>query len=169
MRVRHRLREGWAVKELDTGRPNVVTLTRAAIEPDGTWLAATMPAQVHDVLLAHDLIPDPRLSRNAAQSAWVGERDWAYACTFPSPAGEGPVYLRFEGLDTLATAYLNGQEIGRFDNMHRHHVLEVRPALQPPGERNVLLILFASALRAIEQVPERYGLQEGVVPYHYVR
>jgi beta-mannosidase len=169
MRTQYKLREGWAIIQLDGDHPDVTALTQAVIELGDDWLVATMPAQVHDVLLAYGLIPDPRVSRNAAQSAWVGERDWVYACTFPSPAGEGPVYLRFQGLDTLATVYLNGDEIGRFENMHRHYAVEVRGILRPPEESNVLLVVFASALRYVESVPERFGHQEGVEPYHYLR
>ena len=87
-------REGWYVKQLETARPNVQALSNDAARPDDSWMPATMPAQVHDVLLAHGKVPDPRVGKNAAQSAWVGERDWAYACTFDSPPGDGPAFLR---------------------------------------------------------------------------
>lgn len=69
-------------------------------------MPARIPAQVHEILLRHGKIPDPHISRNAADSVWVGEKDWAYACVFKSPTySKGPVSLRFGGLDTLATAY----------------------------------------------------------------
>src|SRR5512141_2716765 len=103
------LREGWLVKQLETDAPDVAALARESASPDKTWLAARMPAQVHETLLAHKLIEDPHIGRNAAACAWVGEKDWAYVCRFPSPSSDGgPAFLRFNGLDTLATAYLNG-------------------------------------------------------------
>ena len=171
MRERHVLQEGWLIRELDAGRPDVGRLTCDAFAPDESWTAATMPAQVHETLLAHGQISDPRVGRNAADSAWVGERDWAYACTFRSPPtkGDGPAYLRFRGLDTLATVCLNGIEVGQFQNMHRHHTVEVRSALRPAGEENVLLIVFASPLRAVAEAAAQFAEVAGIPPYHHVR
>ena len=72
------LRNGWHVRQLQTDRPDITALTAQAVKPDKTWMPATMPAQVHDILLAAGKIPDPRVGKNAAKSAWVGEKDWAY-------------------------------------------------------------------------------------------
>ena len=143
-RTRTVLADGWSVKQLEPGSADPARLTLEAASPDRTWMAARMPAQVHDVLLERGLIPDPHVGRNAAASAWVGEKDWAYASRFASPAKpDGPVFLEFQGLDTLATAYLNGQRIGSFDNMHRVYRVDVRPHLTAPGHDNILLIVFS--------------------------
>lgn len=163
------LRKGWHVKQLDTDRPDIAALTRAAASPDEAWLTATMPAQVHDILLAHGRIGDPRVSKNAAKSAWVGQKDWAYACTFASPGGDGAVFLRFGGLDTIAAAYLNGKPIGRFANMYRRYSVRVREFLRPRGQRNVLLIVFTSPLRYAKQAPKRFGAAKGVSRNKYLR
>jgi hypothetical protein len=169
VRTRQTLDKGWAIKQLEGEPPDIAALTQAAANPDDAWLAATMPAQVHEVLLARAAIPDPRIGKNAAESAWVGQKDWAYACQFVSPAGDGPVLLRFAGLDTLATVYVNGEQAAQCDNMHRQYAVEVRRLLCPPGEQNVLLVLFASPLRFIDDVPRRFGLQQGIPAYHYLR
>lgn len=153
------LKDNWHVKQLDTDKPDIAALTRSAASPDGTWLSARMPAQVHEIFLQHGKISDPHISKNAADSAWVGEKDWAYACVFKSPdRGKGPVFLRFEGLDTLATAYLNGNKIGEFNNMFRRYRVNVQEHLSPDGSDNVLLIIFSSPLRFINNVerPERH-------------
>ncbi len=161
MRTEHTLTEGWLIRQLDSDGPDVAALTRAVGTPDAAWLPARVPAQVHDVLLEQGLISDPRIGRNAADCAWVGERDWAYACKFLSPGGAGgPVWLRLSGLDTLASAHLNGSHIGSFDNMFREYRVDVSEHLAPPGEENVLLILFSSPMRfieGIEQPPEHAG------------
>ncbi|MHC4070547.1 MAG: beta-mannosidase [Planctomycetota bacterium] len=149
----------WYVKQLDTDKPDVAALTHSARSPDRTWLSTAMPAQVHEILLKHGKISDPHISKNAADSAWVGEKDWAYVCMFKSPdRGEGPVFLRFEGLDTLATTYLNGHKIGEFNNMFRQYRADVREHLSPTDRDNVLLIVFSSPLRFINQIdrPERH-------------
>ena len=134
MRETTSLSDGWWIKQLDGPDPDVAALSAQVRAPGDDWLPATMPAQVHDVLLAHGRIPDPRIGKNAAESAWVGEKDWAYGCVFTSPAGVGPVLLRFKGLDTLATVHVNDVEVGSFANMHRHYAVEVRGELSPPGE-----------------------------------
>jgi Glycosyl hydrolases family 2/Ig-fold domain/Mannosidase Ig/CBM-like domain len=142
------LREGWLVKQLKTDTPDVGALARESASPDKTWLAARLPAQVHDVLLAHGLIPDPHVSTNATASAWVGEKDWAYVCRFPTPENiRGPAFLRFEGFDTLADVFLNGVAIRHFENMFREHAVEVKERFAPPGQPNTLVIVFSSPLR----------------------
>jgi beta-mannosidase len=153
------LTENWHIKQLDTDKPNIAELTRSAASPDRTWLSARMPAQVHEVLLRYGKISDPHIGKNAADSAWVGEKDWAYACMFKSPHhSEGPVYLCFAGLDTLATVYLNGHQIGEFNNMFRQYRIDVHEQLSPGDRDNVLLIIFSSPLRFINQVdrPEHH-------------
>jgi beta-mannosidase len=142
------LTEGWWIKKLDTDKPDVAALVRESVSPDKTWLSARMPAQVHDVLLSHGLIADPHVGRNAAACAWVGEKDWAYVCRFPTPPRiGGSAFLRFEGLDTLADAYLNGAAIGHFENMFRQYAVEVKDRLAPAGQQNTLVIVFFSPLR----------------------
>lgn len=153
------LRDNWHIKQLDTNRPDIAALTRSAASPGGTWLSARMPEQVHEILLRHGKISDPHISKNAADSAWVSEKDWVYACVFKSPArDDGPVFLCFEGIDTLATAYLNGHKIGEFNNMFRQYRLDVQEHLSPGRRDNVLLIVFSSPLRFINSVerPERH-------------
>jgi hypothetical protein len=147
------LSQGWFLREVEAADLARVALAEGLGKLDSDWLTVAMPAQVHDVLLAHGKIPDPRIGRNAAQSAWVAERNWAYACRFKSPESPtGPVFLCFEGLDTLATAYLNGADIGRFDNMHRQYAVDVRGRLKPPGEENLLALFFPSPLRHLESL-----------------
>jgi len=121
-------------------------------------------------LLDHMLISDPHLSKNARDSAWVGDRDWSYICFFPSPEHtDRPVFLHFKGLDTIATIYLNGEEIGEFNNMFREYSIEIHEKLAPSREKNVLLIIFSSPLRFIselEQPADHVGIIE---KYKYLR
>jgi beta-mannosidase len=163
------LSDNWFVRQLDDGPLDVVALTRyAGRGPD--WLSARMPAQVHDVLLAHGRIRDPHVGHNAAECVWVAQSDWAYACRFVAPEGiEGPALLHFKGLDTLCTAYLNGARLGAFDNQFREWVVDTAGQLAPPNQENVLLLHFASPLRAIDAI-EQPAAHVGVVARHkYLR
>ena len=161
--------ESWRVQQLTTEIPDIESLTRAALDPAADWIPTLAPAQVHDILLSTGRIPDPHIGKNAAECTWVGEKDWVYATRFPSPAGDGPVFLCLDGLDTLATVYLNGQEVGRFENMHRQYKVSVGPALKPAGEGNVLLIIFSSAARFIRQAEAQWGPFPGVSRDRYLR
>jgi hypothetical protein len=158
VRTRTVLADGWFVKQLDTPNPDIAALTREATAPDNSWLSAHMPAQVHDVLLQHKLIPDPHFSDNAAKLIWVAEKDWAYACKFRRAGQEmGTAFLEFQGLDTLATAYLNGTEIGRFDDMYRQYRVEVTKQLSAAGQDNLLLIVFHSPVRYLSELKPPHG------------
>jgi hypothetical protein len=79
------LADGWLVKQLDSDKPEIATLVRQSQAPDNTWLPARMPAQVHDVLLAHGRIADPHVGRNAAACAWVGTRIGPTSAGSPPP------------------------------------------------------------------------------------
>lgn len=146
------LKDHWLVKQLDTDKPDVAALAREAAAPDKTWLPASMPAQVHEILLGRGLIPDPHVGKNAAACAWVSEKNWAYVCRFETPpAVAGPALLRFEGLDTLADAWLNGAAIGHFADMFREFSVDVKGRLAPAGQQNTLVIVFYSPIRFKEE------------------
>lgn len=183
MRTHVALKKGWHIRRVapDEGALDVQALSREVLAlRDGDhaspgahtrdgWLPATMPAQVHEVLLAHGLLPDPRVGRNAAECPWVAESDWLYGCTFPTPepAG-GPTVLRCHGLDTLATAYLNGAEIGAFDSMFREHSADVTASLAPAGGRNVLLLRFRSPVAALARL-DAPDPEHAIPRHHWLR
>ncbi len=88
---------------------------------EGRSFPATVPGTVHTDLLAAGRIPDPFLGVNETQVQWVAERDWAWSRSFHVPDEllvRGRVELVFEGIDTVATVLLNGEEIARSDNMY---------------------------------------------------
>lgn len=117
------------------------------------WLPATVPGEVHLDLLKNNLIPDPFYGLNEKEVQWVGQKSWQYRSTFKLPAEvltAEHLDLCFDGLDTVATVTLNGQEILRSTNMFVPQRLAVKELVRA-GE-NELAILFESALL--------YGRQE---------
>ena len=116
------------------------------------WLPAQVPGGVHTDLLALDRIPDPFVGDNEKHVQWVAETDWQYRYSFTCSRdllAEETVWLVCDGLDTLATVSLNGQEVGRTDNMFRQYRWDVTALLhkaEGTGEaaENELLIAFAS-------------------------
>src|SRR6266568_1533351 len=124
----HRLPEGWKVQDFPPGGG----LTAGAHQPrhaDGDWLGIAVPGDVHRTLIAAGRIPDPFYDRNETACAWMEEREWWYRLTFDGPAepadADERLQVVFEGLDTFATVYLNGDEIGEHHNMLRPAAFDV--------------------------------------------
>ena len=107
---------------------------------------AQVPGDTHSALLAAGVIPDPYWGANELEVQWVGRQDWIYSRVFnvdPELLGESSVFLNCDSLDTIAEISINGQLVGRTDNMFRRYRFEVKPVLRP-GE-NEISILFRSA------------------------
>jgi beta-mannosidase len=119
------------------------------------WVPARVPGGVHTDLLALGRIPDPFAADNEQRVQWVAECDWEYQTTFtctPELLAEEKTYLVCDGLDTLASLRLNGQELGHVDNMFRGYRWEVTSRLRRPdaGNKeplNELRISFASPVK----------------------
>jgi beta-mannosidase len=121
------------------------------------WLPAQVPGEVHTDLMAAGRIPDPFVADNELRVLWVAEADWVYRRTFDVEPGlleADQVQLVCDGLNTFATATLNGVVIGRSENMYRQFRWEVKPLLKAAG--NELVIAFDSTVRYItEQQAQR--------------
>lgn len=87
---------------------------------------------------------------NEHDATWVGEANWSYKCTFPTPSTSNNLGTRtapvFEGLDTFATVKLNGHEILSSDNMFISHHIDVTAHINVSPTANTLQIDFDSAL-----------------------
>lgn len=137
------------------------------------WLTATVPGGVHTDLLALGKIPDPFVGDNEKKVAWVAEQDWEYQFQFAAGADllkQPQIFLVCDGLDTLATVTLNGQVLGKTDNMFRQYRWDVKPILKPG--QNELHILFNSPVRygaeklAIRNLP---GVSQAIPGGPYIR
>jgi beta-mannosidase len=111
------------------------------------WRPAVVPGCVHTDLRRLDLIPDPFWADNETGLQWIEEHDWEYRVSFQVPAGlldHRVVELTADGLDTVATLWLNGREVARTENMFVGYRWEVKSLLR--AGKNELRILFGSAL-----------------------
>ena len=115
------------------------------------WFAARVPGCIHTDLLRHKLIPDPFWGANERELQWIENRDWVYATHFSVSAAmlnEEHIDLVAEGLDTVTTIVLNGQEVARTENMFIGYRFPIKPLLR--AGRNELTIHFTSPLTYIK-------------------
>lgn len=83
---------------------------------------------MHTTLIEKGIIEDPFYGHNDQTCRWVEEKVWWYRTTFHWDGQREDMErmeLVFEGLDTFATVYLNGVELGSTDNMFISHSFEV--------------------------------------------
>ncbi len=137
------------------------------------WLPAIVPGGVHTDLLALGRIPDPFVGDNEKRVQWVAETDWEYRYLFtvdPDLLRKPHIWLVCDGLDTLATVSLNGDELGRAENMFRQYRYDVKLLLK--GGENDLLIAFDSPVRfaaAQEAIRPMPGVSQAIPGGPYLR
>lgn len=107
---------------------------------------ARVPGCIHADLLANGKIPDPFWGTNELQLQWVGQRNWQYITHFDlhtDALKQEHIELVAEGLDTLASVYLNGTLVAKTDNMFIGYRWNVKPLLR--AKNNEIKIVFADA------------------------
>ncbi len=125
---------------------------REASAKPSAWLPATVPGCVHTDLLRAGKIPDPFHGTNELDLQWIEERDWEYRADFaapPSLLAEQVVELCADGLDTVASVFVNGEKIAATDNMFVARRWDVRRHLR--AGKNELRVHFRSALDYIRR------------------
>lgn len=111
------------------------------------WFPAEVPGTVHTDLFRNGEIPDPYYGTNEKGLQWIGEVDWEYKTNLelpPQTLEYQKLALRFDGLDTYAEVYLNGELLINADNMFRSWEVECRSKLK--AGKNELRIVFRSPI-----------------------
>ena len=133
---------GWRLSRLGGGGPGEVP--------------ARVPGAVQTDLARAGAIPSPYHGEGHRHSREAAHHDWVYRLEFADPL-PGPyprVDLVFEGLDTFATAWLNGQRILESANMFRSYRVPVAGLL---AAENLLEVRLDSPLRRGRELSQRYG------------
>ena len=121
-------------------------------------LSTTIPGTVISTLLKHQKIPNPYYGENEKEVLPVFQKNYIFIRDFEIESKDllhDKVYLRCEGLDTLADIYLNGNKIASTNNMHIEHKIECKDYLQVGNNR--LEILFYSPVKYLEENPSKIG------------
>jgi len=143
--------KGWTFR-LVTGN------AQQAAHPEAVpWHAAKVPGTVHTDLFANKLIPDPYVGAPEAGLQWIGLADWEYRTQFDAPRRAARSDLVFEGLDTFAEVWLNGEKLLDADNAFRTWRIPVQDKLRAKGNelRIVLRSPIARLLPAVQAMPRK--------------
>lgn len=163
-----------------TQRPNVIeqslsnnwTLTGDTLEIS---FPVTVPSVVQQNLYDAGLIPHPYLGAVENELLWISDHPWTYTTCFDvdkSLFKKEVVELVFDGIDTYAEVYLNGQKLFDADNQFRIWKNDVKPLLKPND--NLLVLNFPrydslqTALYTAHQprLPEKYAVTRKA-PYQH--
>ena len=136
-------------------------------------VSATVPGSVYHDLLTAGLIEDPFYRDNEMKALALMDNDFVYSRPFTVEEkllSSDAVVLRCEGLDTIATLYINEDPVGLADNMHRIWEYDIKDKLRV-GE-NTICVRFASPTQYIK---ERYaksvadGSSDAMVGFPHIR
>lgn len=140
--VAMKINDNWKIKHFDVGSARDLEVAVPEYI-DYFWMTASVPGDVHSTLIDRKLIEDPFYGHNDLKCQWVEEKVWWYRNTFEFTdeiSKDHRYELMFEGLDTFATVYLNGVELGSTENMYMSHSFEVARELKQG--KNVLAVKF---------------------------
>ena len=117
-------------------------------------IKATVPGCPHADLMKEGLLPDLFYGDNNESYHNLDREDFTYRVSFKSEACGRRARLVFEGIDTYADVYLNGELLGECHNMFIPHVYDVTDKLKAENE---LEVRFRSPIKEVEGCPERNG------------
>ncbi|MCK5838822.1 MAG: glycoside hydrolase family 2 protein, partial [Bacteroidales bacterium] len=115
---------------------------------DTSWLPAVVPGTVHTDLLKNHLIDDPFYGDNEKELQWIEKEEWEYRTNFSIDNAlleKENISLKFEGVDTYATIFLNDTLILKANNMFREWEIACKNLLKKEG--NILIIKLQSPIK----------------------
>jgi beta-mannosidase len=132
----------------------------AVARPAEGWLDASVPGDVHLDCMRDGIIPDPFVGTNMDRCIWMEDKDWWYRLDFeaPPPRRDQNVFLLFEGLDTFATVFLNGEAVATHANMFTPLRVDVTETLRPGTNRLAVRLASPRFSARIDTSPRVTGL-----------
>ncbi len=136
--------------------------------PREGWKACEVPGTVQQALHRLGEIPDPLFGTNPERVRWIEDWTWWYRRSFTLdelPDAEHGALLRFDGLDTFATVWCNGEQVGTHENSFTPFEADVRALLRAGA--NELLVRLAPvaasvAGRSVEGLWQEYDNPEAL-------
>ncbi|MDR1420288.1 MAG: hypothetical protein LBI86_07935 [Treponema sp.] len=136
------------VENFDTGCLDSI-LEKVSSPRDRLFNVPKMPLEVYEVLIAEKEIENPNIHGDSTDCLWVAESDWIYFTDFTCVPDLRQNYLDFQGIDTYADIYLNGEKIGSHDDVYIPCDFDVTGKLL---DSNRLVVHIHSPKKKIDEV-----------------
>lgn len=125
-------------------------------DKDGNAISfdAKVPGTVHTAMMDAGYIKDLFYRDNAKKYQWIEDKHWTFEkeFEFTKQATTKRAEIEFDGLDTYATVYLNGEEILKADDMHLCYCVDVTKNIR--NGMNTLKIEFVPTKEYASKVEE---------------
>lgn len=158
------LEKNWRFREVEPGeRPDLAAGLLPEVFANDGWMPATVPGCVHSDLMAAGRIDDPFVGTREKAAWWIESHDFVYKTSFLLPADWDAerakrgtrIELHFEGLDTFAAIFLNGDRIAESANAFQPLTIDITKHARL-GE-NVLVVHFDSTMRRAIELERTQG------------
>ena len=126
------------------------------------WYKTKVPSSIFTSLVSAGQITKKDVEQNPETLDWVSEKAWVFRKKFNAPLKLikcSKIELVFDGLDTIATVWLNGKMVARTDNMFIPHRVDITKKLR--SEENILMVKFNSALQHGRKLMTRFQEFDG--------
>ena len=146
------LNGNWELKTFAQPDDGAVRALPLSADLDVKAYAATVPGCCEMELVKAGELPDPLVAFNAFKFRPYEGHQWLYARKFVAPRrapGEKAV-LVFDGIDTLADVFLNGEKVGEAENMLIPHEFDVTGKVREGDENEVAVLIRPVGLAARE-------------------
>lgn len=127
---------------------------------ENDYISAVVPGSVYNDLLLNNRMEDPYYRDNELKALKIMDNDFEYVTTFnvdENILSEEEIILHFDGLDTIADIFLNGEWIAYVENMHRTWEFSVKKLLKRTD--NELKIIFYSPTKFIKEAYKKNPLK----------
>ena len=133
------------------------------------FIPALVPGCIHTDLIKAGIIADISVNGRESDQMWIWKSDSIYRTHIHQNSSSNHASLKFHGLDTLASVFINGRLVLSTKNMHRSFEIEITEDLNV-GDVD-LEVHFKAPLTDAEEQIERLGLYPRPLdmPYNYQR
>ena len=142
--------------------------------PEDKWYPATVPGNIHTDLFANRIIKDPFYDTNADSLLWISETEWHYRKDFVIAKlfYNRNLEIVFDGLDTYCDIILNGDTIGKTNNMYRQWVFPINDSIKKEKNKMELIFHPTDKININKQKEKGYAIPDNRVfsrkaPYHF--
>ena len=131
--------ERWEILDVASGEGIPEQLANGG----GNWIPCSAPGDTYLALHQAGRLPHPMADENESACSWVRDREWWWRTSFScdAAAANERVLLTFEGLDTYATVWLDGEQVASSRNMFTPLTLDISKYLET-GKTHILLLKF---------------------------